>query len=224
MKAPQIAPSILAANFLRLGEQIAEAEAGGADRFHLDIMDGHFVPNISFGPGIVAAARHATELPLDVHLMIESPERYLDAFARAGAQSISVHIESCPHLHRTLEQIRGLGCSAGVALNPATPVHALTELSGMIDLVLVMSVNPGFGGQSYIASSTEKIRRIVAWRGGNRAGGPGIHVDGGIDSATAPLAAAAGADVLIAGSAVFGGDQPVATNIAAICAAAAVDC
>jgi ribulose-phosphate 3-epimerase len=212
----RIAPSILSADFARLGEQIAEAEAAGADWIHVDVMDGHFVPNITIGPLIAAAARRATRLPLDTHLMIEHPERYLAAFADAGVDRVTVHVETCPHLHRTVEQIRELGMKPGVALNPATPVETLAEILPLVDLVLVMSVNPGFGGQSYIPTSTRKMARVRELLARSEFGQAEIQVDGGISTATAPLAVGAGATVLVAGSAVFGGAGTVADNLHAL--------
>ncbi|CAA9371859.1 MAG: Ribulose-phosphate 3-epimerase, partial [uncultured Gemmatimonadetes bacterium] len=160
MSRIKIAPSILSADFTRLGEHIREAEQGGADWIHVDVMDGHFVPNITIGPLIAAAAKRSTGLPIDVHLMIEKPERYLADFARAGADYLTVHVETSPHLHRTVQQIRELGVKPGVTLNPATPADAIADILPYVDLVLVMSVNPGFGGQSYIPTSTAKIARI----------------------------------------------------------------
>ena len=214
----KIAPSILAADFARLGEQVREAEAAGADWLHVDVMDGHFVPNISIGPLIVAAIRPHSRLPLDVHLMIERPDDYLAAFAQAGADCISVHVEACPHLHRIVQRIRELGCRVGVALNPATPLSSLEEILPNIDLALVMSVNPGFGGQAYISSSTAKIRRLRAMIDGLGLQVE-IEVDGGVGSANAGAIAQAGASVLVAGSSVFNQRASVAENIAALRAA-----
>ena len=199
----QILPSILSADFRCLGQQIAEVEQAGADRIHVDVMDGRFVPNITIGPLIVEAARKSTSLPLDVHLMIVEPERYLADFASAGADIILVHQEACPHLHRTVEQIKQLDKQAGVVLNPSTSIASLEEVIDMLDQVLVMSVNPGFGGQRFIASSTQKVRRLqrlLQERGAQAA----IEIDGGIDPTTAPAVVAAGASLLVAGSAVFG--------------------
>ena len=199
----RIAPSLLAADFARLGEEVAAIEAAGADWLHLDIMDGHFVPNISFGPGLVKALRKHARMPFDVHLMIAPADPYLAAFAEAGADLISLHPESGQHLHRSLQTIRGLGKKAGVVLNPATPVAAVAEVLDLLDLVLVMSVNPGFGGQSFIRS---QLAKIAALRAMIEASGRDIalQVDGGVTAATAPDCIAAGADVLVAGTAVFG--------------------
>ncbi len=199
----RIAPSILAADFSRLADQIAEAEAGGADWFHLDVMDGHFVPNITFGPLIVSAVRKLTKLPLDTHLMIKNPDAYLEQFRLAGSDHIIVHQEATRHLHRTVERIRELGAKAGVAINPATPCSTLSEILSDVDLVLVMSVNPGFGGQKFIPLT---LRKLSEMRDMIRASGKEIRleVDGGIDETTAPDAVRAGADVLVAGTSVFG--------------------
>ncbi|HUG39085.1 MAG TPA: ribulose-phosphate 3-epimerase [Longimicrobiales bacterium] len=212
----KIAPSILSADFARLAEGVAEAQAGGADWIHVDVMDGHFVPNITIGVPVVAALRKATELPLDVHLMIDAPERFVDAFVDAGADLLTVHAEASVHLHRTLQAIRHHGIRAGVSINPATPVAAVEEVLPFVDLVLVMSVNPGFGGQSFIPTSTGKIRRIRERL--DRAGldSVDIEVDGGIGPDTAGEVAAAGATVLVAGAAVYRGAGTVAENIAAI--------
>jgi len=211
----KIAPSILSADFARLGDQIREAEAGGADYIHVDVMDGHFVPNITIGAPIVRAIRPVTRLPLDVHLMIESPERFLKDFAEAGADLITVHQEACVHLHRTIEQIRSLRKRAGVSINPATPAGVLDEILPYVDLVLVMTVNPGFGGQSFIESMLAKIRdihqRLTAL--GSAAE---LEVDGGVSYETAPMIAAAGASVLVAGSSVFGAKEGIAKAIAEI--------
>jgi ribulose-phosphate 3-epimerase len=199
----RIAPSLLAADFTRLGAEVAAVEAAGADWLHLDIMDGHFVPNISFGPALVRALRPVARMPFDVHLMIAPADPYLAGFAEAGANLISLHPEAGPHLHRSLQTIRALGCQAGVVLNPATPLSALEPVLDMVDLVLVMSVNPGFGGQTFIDS---QLARIAALRAMIDATGRAIalQVDGGVTAATAPACIAAGADVLVAGTAVFG--------------------
>jgi len=212
MNGVRIAPSILSADFARLGDQIAEAERGGADWIHVDVMDGHFVPNITIGPLIVEAARSATELPLDVHLMIEAPDRYLEAFARAGAHTLTVHYEACPHLHRTLQAIRTLGISPGVAINPHTPASLLQEVLVLVDLVVVMSVNPGFGGQSFIPGAVDKVRQLRRMLDGLGADAD-IEVDGGVTATTAPDVVAAGATVLVAGSAVYGGSESVEENL-----------
>ncbi|RKK01708.1 ribulose-phosphate 3-epimerase [Pseudoroseomonas wenyumeiae] len=198
-----IAPSLLAADFARLGEEVAAIEAAGADWLHLDIMDGHFVPNISFGPAVVKALRKHCSLPFDVHLMIAPADPYLAAFAEAGADLISLHPEAGPHLHRSLQTIRALGKKAGVVLNPGTPASVLAPVMDLLDLVLVMTVNPGFGGQSFLHSQLPKIaeiRRMID------ASGRDIHlqIDGGVTAATAPLCVEAGADTLVAGTAVFG--------------------
>jgi ribulose-phosphate 3-epimerase len=220
MKRLKIAPSILAADFAELGRQVSEAEAAGADYIHVDVMDGHFVPNITIGPLVVRAVRGITSLPLDVHLMIEAPERYLEDFCAAGATGLTVHVETCPHLHRTVQQIKELGCRAGVTLNPSTPVSALEEILPYVDLVLVMSVNPGFGGQSFIGRTVGKIERVRSMLNGIGSGAE-LEVDGGIDARTAPLVVAAGADVLVAGSAIFNSADGIAGAIAGLRAASA---
>jgi ribulose-phosphate 3-epimerase len=203
----QIAPSLLSADFAALGEAIAVAERGGADLIHVDVMDGHFVPNITIGPPVVKALKRIARLPLDVHLMIEHPDRYVEAFVAAGAASVAVHAEAAVHLHRTMHLIKSLGAKAGVALNPATPVAALEQIAGDVDYVLVMTVNPGFGGQTFIPRSASKVRAVrdLLDREGSRAP---IEVDGGIDVRTAPGIVAAGADILVAGNAVFGAPDP----------------
>jgi ribulose-phosphate 3-epimerase len=203
----QIAASILSADFAALGAAVAAAERGGADLIHVDIMDGHFVPNLTMGPPVVASLRKVTRVPLDVHLMIEEPDHYLEAFVRAGAAMISVHVEVLPHLHRTIQRIRELGARAGVAINPATPVGALEEIAGDLDHVLVMSVNPGFGGQTFIPRTESKIRAVRALLDGRGSRAP-IEVDGGIDAANAARVVAAGAAILVAGNAIFGSPDP----------------
>jgi ribulose-phosphate 3-epimerase len=216
VSALKIAPSILSADFTRLGEQIREAEEGGADWIHVDVMDGHFVPNITIGPLIAAAARRATRLPIDVHLMIEQPERYVDAFADAGADYITVHVEATPHVHRAVQQIRAKGARPGVTLNPATPVESIAEILPYVDLVLVMSVNPGFGGQSYIPTSTAKIARIRRMLDERGLRHVELEVDGGVSPETVAEVAGAGASVVVAGSAVYNAHAPVAENLRAI--------
>jgi ribulose-phosphate 3-epimerase len=203
----QIAPSLLSADFAALGEAMAAAERGGADLIHVDVMDGHFVPNITIGPPVVKSLKRIARLPLDVHLMIENPDRYVEAFVAAGAASVTVHAEAAVHLHRTIHFIKSLGAKAGVALNPATPVSALEQIAGDVDYVLVMTVNPGFGGQTFIPRSESKVRAVrdLLRREGSRAP---IEVDGGIDVHTAPGIVAAGADILVAGNAVFGTPDP----------------
>ena len=204
----QIAPSILSADFAVLGEAVAAAERGGADLIHVDVMDGHFVPNITIGPPVVRSLKRIAHVPLDVHLMITDPDRYIDAFANAGAAMISVHVEVLPHLHRTVHAIKALGVKAGVVLNPSTPVIALEQIAADVDFVLVMSVNPGFGGQSFIPRSESKVREVRAAldRAGNTAAP--IEIDGGIDLTTAPRVVAAGARILVAGQAIFGTSDP----------------
>ena len=203
----QIAPSLLSADFAALGEAIAKAERGGADLIHVDVMDGHFVPNITIGPPVVKALKRVARLPLDVHLMIEEPDRYIEAFVSAGAASVTVHAEAVVHLHRTVHLIKSLGAKAGVALNPATPPVALEEIAADLDYVLVMTVNPGFGGQTFIPRSESKVRAVreLLRQAGSRAP---IEVDGGIDLQTAPGIVAAGADILVAGNAIFGSPDP----------------
>ncbi len=213
----KIAPSVIAADFGRLGEQMAEAEQAGADLIHFDAMDGQFVPNLSIGPMVLEAVRRATRLRIDAHLMIANPERYIDAFARAGADTITVHAEATVHLHRAIEQIKSLGKKAGVALNPATPAGQLAELCDDIDQVLVMTVNPGFGGQRFIASMLPKIARVRDMFGRRPVE---VCVDGGIDQRTAPAAVSAGAGVLVAGTAVFRDPAGVRAAIAGLRAAA----
>jgi ribulose-phosphate 3-epimerase len=203
----RIAPSILSADFAVLGAQIAAVERGGADLIHVDVMDGHFVPNLSIGIPVVKSIRKIATVPLDVHLMIDAPDRYLEEFVRAGAAMISVHLEVLPHLHRTLQAIKELGARAGVALNPSTPVGALEEVAAMVDHVLVMSVNPGFGGQTFIPRSPSKIQAVRALldRQGNAAP---IEVDGGVDGTNAARIIEAGASILVAGTSIFGTGDP----------------
>lgn len=207
-----VVPSILSADFTRLGEQVAAAQAGGADRLQIDVMDGRFVPNITVGPLVVEAVRRATTLPLEAHLMIVEPERYVGDFAKAGADIIIVHQEASPHLHRTVEEIKRLGRRAGVAINPATPLATLQEILNDIDLVLCMTVDPGFGGQQFISGVLPKISRLRAMieQHGARCD---LEVDGGIHAETAPLVVKAGANVLVAGSAVYGDKDGVAAGI-----------
>jgi ribulose-phosphate 3-epimerase len=207
----EIVPSILSADLTRLGDQVREAVAAGADRIQVDVMDGHFVPNLTFGPLVVEAVRRMTKLPIEAHLMVERPELYIEAFARAGATLIEVQVESTTSLYRTVQAIKDLGAKAGVAINPATSVESLREILPYITTVNVMTVEPGFGGQKFIAHSPEKIRRVRAM-----APKVEIEVDGGIDAKTAPLVVKAGATVLVAGSAVFGHKQGIAAGIRAI--------
>jgi ribulose-phosphate 3-epimerase len=214
-----IAPSILSADFAKLGEEVVAVANAGADWIHIDVMDGHFVPNITIGPAMVRALRPFAKIPFDVHLMIAPCDPYLAGFAEAGADSISVHVEAGPHLHRSLQAIRALGKKAGAVLNPATPVSSVQNVLDFVDLVLVMSVNPGFGGQAFISTAVDKVAELKAMIGSRDIR---IEVDGGITPETARLVAAAGADTLVAGSAVFkGGPTHYASNIVAIRAAAA---
>jgi ribulose-phosphate 3-epimerase len=199
----RIAPSILSADFGRLHDEVKAIEAAGADYVHVDVMDGRFVPNITIGPLVVEAVKRATSLPLDVHLMIVEPERYIDDFAKAGASIITVHQETCPHLHRTLQQIRAAGAKPSVVLNPSTPLSAIEEVLGEVNQVLLMSVNPGFGGQAFIAATVDKVKRLRAMLDARGLNAVDIEVDGGINPTTAKQVVAAGANVLVAGNAVF---------------------
>jgi ribulose-phosphate 3-epimerase len=202
-----IAPSILSADFAALGEAVAAVERGGADLIHVDVMDGHFVPNITIGPPVVESLKRVATVPLDVHLMITDPDRYIDAFARVGAAYMSVHVEVLPHLHRTVHAIKALGVKAGVVLNPSTPVALLQDIAADVDFVLVMSVNPGFGGQTFIPRSESKVRETRALL--DKAGNPApIEIDGGIDRGTIGRVVAAGARMIVAGSAIFHSPDP----------------
>ena len=205
----KLAPSILAADFTRLGEHIAEAERAGADRIHVDVMDGHFVPNLSMGPAIVAAVRRATKLPVETHLMVTNPDDFLDAFAKAGADSLQVHWEGNNNLHRTVQRVKALGKRVGVVINPSTPAAVLEEILPDVDLVLVMTVNPGFGHQHFLATTLPKIKRVREMIARLQPDCE-LEVDGGIDAQTAPQVVAAGANVLVAGAAVFGDKDGVA--------------
>jgi len=214
-----IAPSILSADFGRLAEEVQAVEEAGADWIHFDVMDGHFVPNITIGPLVTDAVRRSCRLPIDVHLMIQAPERYIGAFADAGADRITVHQETCPHLHRTLQQIRELGAVPGVALNPSTSVDTILDVVPDLDMVLIMTVNPGFGGQRYIPNSTRKLRRTAELLLQEGRDDALIQVDGGVDATTAPTVVGAGASVLVAGSAVFNHPQGPAAGVQALRAA-----
>jgi ribulose-phosphate 3-epimerase len=205
----RIAPSILSADLSRLAEEIAMCEAGGADWIHIDVMDGRFVPNLTFGSKVIAAVREVTELPLDVHLMVVQPENYFDEFAAAGANGMTIHTEAAPHLQRQLARIRELGCRAGAAINPATPLSAVAEVVGDLDLLLVMSVNPGFGGQKFIASSVDKVRRARKLLDTNGSAAA-LEVDGGVDRDTIGSLWSAGADTFVAGNAIFNAEDPQA--------------
>jgi len=207
----EVVPSILSADLTRLGEQVKEAVAGGADRIQVDVMDGHFVPNLTFGPGVVEAVRSLTELPIEAHLMVDEPDLFIQSFARAGATVIQVQVEASKLLYRSVQRIKDLNVKAGVAINPATSIEALREIAPYLDMVNVMTVEPGFGGQTFIPHSPEKIKRLR-----DMAPDLEIEVDGGVDAKTAPLVVAAGATVLVAGSAVFGHKQGVAAGIKAI--------
>lgn len=209
--AAVLAPSILSADFARLGEEVRAVEAGGAALIHVDVMDGHFVPNITIGPAVTRAVRGVTELPLDCHLMIEQPARYVEAFVEAGAEMVSVHVEADRHLHRTVHRIRELGAKAGVVLNPATPLEALTEILPETDFVLLMSVNPGFGGQRLIPAVLRKVRALREWIDRDRLD-TRIEIDGGVNLDNLDEVAASGVDMIVAGSAVFGADDVRATT------------
>ena len=215
MNQIKISPSILSADFTRLADQVHEAEEAGVDYIHVDVMDGHFVPNITIGPLVVKALRPITKLPLDVHLMIENPEFYIEDFSKAGANIITVHQEATPHLHRTIQQIHDLGIKAGVSINPSTSVRTLDEIICDVDLILVMSVNPGFGGQSYIHSCTNKIRKVREMLD-ERGASADLEVDGGVNVDTVCEVISAGANAFVAGSAIFNDKNSVAENVSAL--------
>ena len=215
MNQIKISPSILSADFTRLADQVREAEEAGVDYIHVDVMDGHFVPNITIGPLVVKALRPITKLPLDVHLMIENPELYIEDFSKAGADIITVHQEATPHLHRTIQQIHDLGIKAGVSINPSTSVRTLDEIICDVDLILVMSVNPGFGGQSYIHSCTNKIRKVREMLD-DRGVSADLEVDGGVNVDTVNEVISAGANAFVAGSAIFNDKNSVAENVSAL--------
>jgi ribulose-phosphate 3-epimerase len=204
----RIAPSILSADFARLSDEIARCEAGGADLIHVDVMDGCFVPNLTFGAKVIETVRRLTALPIDVHLMVVAPEKYFDDFARAGATGLTIHAEVAPHMHRQVARIKELGCLAGVAVNPATPLESVSEIAGDLDLLLVMTVNPGFGGQSFIGGTLDKIRRARALLDAARSGAS-LEVDGGVARDTIANCWRAGADTFVAGNAIFSAHDPV---------------
>lgn len=209
----RIAPSLLSADFARLADDIAIVEAAGADALHVDVMDGHFVPNITIGVPVVKAVKKVTKLPLDVHLMITDPDRYLEAFISAGASMVTVHVEVLPHLHRTLSRIRELGAKAGAAINPSTPISVLSDVASELDHILVMSVNPGFGGQKFIPRSLDKVAALQAWLTASGSSAV-IEVDGGVDLTNANALTRAGASMLVAGASIFGTNDPAAATVA----------